>query len=491
MRAIHIYKTDNVAVCLENARCGDNLAFLGVTVAESIPAGHKVALRDIAQGEQIIKYGYPIGTATCAISKGAWVHTHNVKTNLNDLLEYSYTPGGVPLAHTEPRTFMGYLRADGRVGVRNEIWIVPTVGCVNGIAKHLVRNTQHLAGGSVEKITAFCHPFGCSQCGQDLKNTQLLLSGIIRNPNAGAVLVLGLGCEVNHLAAFKSVLGDVDENRIRFLNCQTVEDEIAEGSKIIEELAEIVKQDKRTEQPASKLVVGLKCGGSDGFSGITANPVVGNFSDRLISMGGSTILTEVPEMFGAETILMNRCTTEDNFKKTVDLINNFKSYFKKYGETIYDNPSPGNKAGGITTLEEKSLGCIQKCGTAPVRDVLAYGELVKERGLNLLSAPGNDLVASTACAAAGAQVVLFTTGRGTPFACPIPTVKIATNPTLAEKKANWIDFSAAPAAAGTSIKDIGNDLMEYVLSLSSGKTFTKSERNDYQEIAIFKDGVTE
>ena len=491
MRAIHIYKTDNVAVCLENGQKGDVIDSLNVILTEPIPAGHKVALQDIAQDAQIIKYGYPIGTATCSIAKGAWVHTHNVKTNLDDLLEYSYNPGSEPLAPTEPRTFLGYLRADGRVGVRNEIWVIPTVGCVNGVAKHLVRNCEHLVGGSLEKITAFCHPLGCSQCGQDLKNTQMLLSGIVKNPNAGGVLVLGLGCEVNHLDAFKTVLGDVDDSRIRFLNCQSVEDEIAEGSRIIEELAELVKQDKRTEQPVGKLIVGLKCGGSDGFSGITANPVVGNFSDRLIAMGGSTILTEVPEMFGAETILMNRCTTEENFRKTVRLINDFKSYFKKYGETIYDNPSPGNKAGGITTLEDKSLGCTQKGGTAPVCGVLAYGEQVKEQGLNLLSAPGNDLVASTACAAAGAQIVLFTTGRGTPFACPVPTVKIATNPTLAAKKSNWIDFSAAPAAAGTPIAELGSDLMEYVLCLASGRSFTKSEINDYQEIAIFKDGVTE
>lgn len=491
MRTVCIHPTDTVAVCPVDGFRGETDETTGIVLTEDIPAGHKMALKDIQRGEVIRKYGFPIGRATQNIPMGARVHTHNLETGLDGILSYTYDRHISPLPAEAPAPFLGYLRGDGRVGVRNEIWIIPTVGCVNGIAKRLATECGSLTGGNLENIVALCHPLGCSQCGKDLTHTQKLLSSLVRHPNAGGVLVLGLGCEVNRLEDFRRFVGDADTQRVRFLNCQEAEDEVAEGKRIIEELAHILKTDKRTPQPLSKLTVGLKCGGSDGFSGITANPVVGRFSDRLIAMGGSTVLTEVPEMFGAETLLMNRCASEEVFQKNVGLINDFKAYFMRYGEKIYDNPSPGNKAGGITTLEEKSLGCTQKGGTAPVCDVLSYGERVCVNGLNLLSAPGNDLVAATACAAAGAQVVLFTTGRGTPFACPVPTVKIATNPTLAAHKANWIDFSAAGVLEGVSISVLGDRLMDYVIRLINGEIRTKSEESGYAEIAIFKDGVTE
>ncbi|MCI8331640.1 MAG: altronate dehydratase [Clostridiales bacterium] len=447
---------------------------------EGPQAGHKIARRDIALGEAVIKYGYPIGVASAAIKEGEWVHSHNLKTGLGDILDYTYEPIAAP-ALTGSDTFMGYARADGRVGVRNEIWIIPTVGCMNDAARALAKRTG---------AYAFCHPYGCSQLGEDHQNTQRALAGLICHPNAGGVLVLGLGCENNRIELLKKVLGDTyDPERVRFLEGQSVSDELAEGERLIEELKERAAQDKRTEQPVSKLVVGLKCGGSDGFSGITANPLVGIFSDLFIQKGGSTILTEVPEMFGAETILMNRCKDRETFEKTVSMINAFKNYYKANGQPVYENPSPGNKDGGITTLEEKSLGCTQKSGNAAVVDVLAYGERVKCAGLNLLNAPGNDLIAATALAASGAQIVLFTTGRGTPFGCPVPTMKIATNSALANRKQNWIDFNAGVLLEGESMSAVAQRFYQTVKEIANGERQTRNEENGYREISLFKTGV--
>lgn len=448
-------------------------------VAVDVSTGHKVALTDIAEGENIIKYGFPIGHATCNIKKGEHVHSHNLKTNLHEKLEYVYDHKEFPMPEAKGRTIKAYLRADGNIGIRNDIWIVNTVGCVNKVAEAIAKRTGALF---------FPHPYGCSQLGGDHELTQKILRGLIRHPNAGGVLVLGLGCENNNLSVFKPVLGfkNQDGKRIRFLNAQDCEDEVEEGVRIVKELQELASQDKRVEVPISKLKVGLKCGGSDGFSGLTANPLIGQFSDYLIAEGGSTVLTEVPEMFGAETILMDRCRDTDTFNKTVDLINDFKDYFTRHGQEIYENPSPGNKAGGITTLEEKSLGCTQKGGRAQVVDVLNYGDVVTENGLNLLNGPGNDMVAVTNLTAAGCHMILFSTGRGTPLGAPVPTVKVATNSGLAEKKKNWIDFNAGPMIEGN---DLIQDFVDYIVSVAEG-TETRNERNGYREIAIFKDGVT-
>ena len=426
---IKIHPSDLVAVALTPLASGSALQVDGqsVTLLEDIPQGHKFALSPIPAGSPVIKYGAPIGVAKEDIPAGGWVHVHNVKTGLGDVLDYTYQPQGSSLAPTGERTFQGYRRADGRAAVRNEIWIIPTVGCVNDVARAIERRAQTFKTGAIDGIFAFPHPYGCSQMGDDQENTRKVLADLINHPNAGGVLVLGLGCENSNIDVLKPYIGQWDENRVKFLVCQESDDEVEDALALIEELAKYAGSFHREPIPCSELVVGMKCGGSDGLSGITANPTVGAFSDLLISKGGTTILTEVPEMFGAETLLMNRCENEALFEDTVGLINGFKNYFTSHNQTIYENPSPGNKKGGISTLEDKSLGCTQKSGSAPVSGVLSYGEPVKTRGLNLLSAPGNDLVASTALAASGCHIVLFTTGRGTPFASPVPTVKISSN----------------------------------------------------------------
>ena len=452
-----INKLDNVDVNLEN--------------------GHKYALCDIKCGENIIKYGNPIGHATEDIKKGDHVHSHNMKTNLSGSIEYIYQPEYEETVKLDSDlTFMGYERENGDAGIRNEIWIINTVGCVNKVAKRLAELT-----GAIH----FEHPFGCSQLGGDHKTTQLILRGLVNHPNAAGVLVLGLGCENNNIDEFKKVLGDYNPERVKFLNSQDFDDEIEEGIKLINELKAYAAKFERKPIPVSKLKIGLKCGGSDGFSGLTANPLVGRLSDKVISYGGSCVLTEVPEMFGAEHLLMKRCPTKELFDKTVALINNFKEYFIRHNQVIYENPSPGNKAGGITTLEEKSLGCVQKGGKSEVVDVLDYGDVLTKNGLSLLNGPGNDIVAITNLAAAGVHIILFTTGRGTPVGAPVPTVKIATNNALAVKKKSWIDFDASPTLQGNELTD---EFFDYIIKVASGEE-TMNEKNDYREISIFKDGI--
>ncbi|MDO4438383.1 MAG: altronate dehydratase family protein [Eubacteriales bacterium] len=497
---IKINTADKVCVALQPIKAGSVLDLVSfmyadssstekITVTEDIPQGHKFALTDIDSGEAVVKYGNVIGYAKEDIKKGQWIHVHNMKTGLGELLEYKYNPGHIENVHTEDRTFKGYRRADGKVGVRNEIWIIPTVGCVNNVAAKIAELSKRYIKGNVEDVIAFSHPYGCSQMGDDQENTRTILADLINHPNAAGVLVLGLGCENSNIDVLKAYLGEIDENRVKFLVSQEHEDEIADSVELVKELIDYAKDFEREDIPASELVIGMKCGGSDGLSGITANPTVGMFSDLLISKGGTTILTEVPEMFGAETLLMNRCENEELFDKTVKMINDFKNYFTEHGQTIYENPSPGNKKGGISTLEDKSLGCVQKSGSAAVRGVLKYGETVKEKGLNLLSAPGNDLVASTACAAAGAHIVLFTTGRGTPFASPVPTVKISTNNLLNSKKHNWIDFSCGELVNGKKMDELRDELFEFVIKVASGEK-VKSEAAGFHDMAIFKSGVT-
>ena len=452
MSFVRIHERDNVHIDLES--------------------GHKYALCDIPKGGRVIKYGYPIGVASENINEGDHVHSHNLKTALSGTLDYTYTPCAEPLTEKEPFTVMAYRRRNGQVGIRNDVWIVNTVGCVNGISQKL---------SSLTGAFCFTHPYGCSQLGGDHERTQLVLKGLINHPNASGVLVLGLGCENNNIGEMKKILGEVDGDRIRFLNVQDCEDEIAEGVKIIRELQAKAELEKREPVPVSEIVIGMKCGGSDGFSGITANPLCGKITDSLVSMGGSAVLTEVPEMFGSEQLLMNRCVNKNVFCKTVDMINGFKEYFTSHGQPVSENPSPGNKAGGITTLEDKSLGCVQKGGTAPVTAVLSYGDTVREKGLNLLNGPGNDIVACTNLTAAGCHIILFTTGRGTPLGAPVPTVKIATNTAIFEKKPHWMDFDAMT----------GNEeeLWQYIREVCEGRE-TCNEKNSYREIAIFKDGVT-
>ena len=445
-------------------------------VCVNLKTGHKIALCDIEKDADIIKYGYPIGYATENIKKGENVHSHNMKTKLGDILSYEYAPDYTELSAAEPFTINAYVRENGDIGIRNDIRIVPTVGCVNSIAKKLSEKTGAIC---------FSHPYGCSQLGDDMKITQLILRGLIKHPNAGGVLVLGLGCENNNIPEMKKVLGTWNENRVKFLSVQDCENEIEEGIKLINKLKENASKDKREKVTASKLKIGLKCGGSDGFSGITANAVVGKVTDKICSMGGTAVLTEVPEMFGAENVLFKRCVSEEIFNKSVSLINNFKQYFKDHGEPVSENPSPGNKEGGITTLEEKSLGCVQKGGTAPVVDVLDYGDTAKKSGLNLLNGPGNDIISITNLSAAGCHLVLFTTGRGTPLGGAVPTIKIASNDVVATKKSHWIDFSAY----GFDKQQKAEELTELIRRVADGE-LTKNEIHGNREIAIFKDGVT-
>ncbi|HZH60932.1 MAG TPA: altronate dehydratase family protein [Metabacillus sp.] len=491
---IKIKESDNVAVAIRKIDQDQIIEVDGTTIQlkETVNKGHKFALKPIAKGENVVKYGFPIGHASQQIEAGEWVHTHNTKTNLSGVEEYEYKPKiqaeQTPKAHY---TFKGYRRKDGKVGIRNELWIVPTVGCVNGIADQMIRVFQEKVGdiAPFEHIQVLKHNYGCSQLGDDHVNTRTILGNAVKHPNAGGILVLGLGCENNDINEFQEMLGEFDSSRVKFLRSQDVMDEVEEGVKLLLEIYENARDDRREDIPLSELKIGLKCGGSDGFSGITANPLLGQFSDYLVAHGGTTVLTEVPEMFGAEEILMERAKSEVVFEQIVNLINDFKRYFERHDQPVYENPSPGNKAGGITTLEDKSLGCTQKAGTSQVVDVLKYGEVLKTKGLNLLSAPGNDLVASSALAAAGCQLVLFTTGRGTPLGTFVPTIKISTNTQIYETKPHWIDFNAGTLIDGQSQEELLEDFISYIVNVASGEK-VNNEKNHFREIGIFKTGVT-
>ncbi|MGL4519454.1 MAG: UxaA family hydrolase [Phocaeicola sp.] len=490
---LKINPADNVAVAIIDMKAGETMVIDGVTITlqQDVPAGHKVTLQSFSEGENVIKYGYPIGHATCAVEVGCWMNENQVKTNLAGLLDYTYNPVDVAL-DIAPKSlnFKGYRRKNGEVGIRNEVWIIPTVGCVNGIANQLAEALRKETNGEgVDAIVAYPHNYGCSQLGDDHENTKKILRDMVLHPNAGAVFVIGLGCENNQPDVFEQFLGEYDKDRVKFMVTQKVGDEFEEGMDILRGLYAVAKEDVRVDVPISELRVGLKCGGSDGFSGITANPLLGVFSDFLIAQGGTSVLTEVPEMFGAETILMNRCSNRGLFDQTVHLINDFKEYFLSHGEPVGENPSPGNKAGGISTLEEKALGCTQKCGKSLVSGVMEYGDRLAVKGLSLLSAPGNDLVASTALASCGCHIVLFTTGRGTPFGTFVPTMKISTNTALATNKPGWIDFNAGTIVENEPIEKSCERFIDYMIQVASGE-LVNNEKKGYREIAIFKKGVT-
>ncbi|BAL62626.1 altronate dehydratase family protein [Melissococcus plutonius] len=491
---IKLHETDDVAVALHPLTKGEVVKIDGtsITINEAIEQGHKLALHDIVEGSNVIKYGFPIGHTTKSIKQGDWVHTHNMATNLSGELKYTYTPHlNVKKYQKENRTFKGYRRKNGQVGVRNDLYIVPTVGCISGIA-NIVREQfveKYPDLGPFSNISILSHPYGCSQLGDDFENTRTILMDAVKHPNAGGVLVFGLGCENNIVDEFKEQLGEFDNDRVKFLVAQKVIDEVDTALDLLDQLVEAAKEDKREPIPISELNIGLKCGGSDGFSGITANPLLGAFSDYLVSQGGSTVLTEVPEMFGAETVLMGRAKNEEIFNKIVHLINDFKDYFLQFNQPVYENPSPGNKAGGITTLEDKSLGCTQKSGTSVVNDVLLYGEKLRTSGLNLLEGPGNDLVATSALASADCHIILFTTGRGTPFGNYVPTIKVATNNQLFEKKKHWMDFNAGQLL-DRPMEEVLEEFIDYIIEIASG-TQTNNEKNNIRDLTIFKTGVTE
>jgi altronate hydrolase len=497
---LKIDASDNVAVALRPIARGESLD--GVSALDDVPPGHKVALKAIRREEPVLKYGYTIGLAKEDIPAGRHVHTHNVisalRGNLTDQFDAIAKPQAPPQTVPKSNTlrFDGFRRAAGRVATRNEIWIVNTVGCVNHASERIAAvATKEIAGEGkpVEGVYAFPHPFGCSQLGDDLSYTQRVLAGLVNHPNAAAVLILGLGCENNQMKLFLERLGPIEKQRIRYFNAQDVSDEVEEGVNVIRELADYAAQFRREPTNAAELIVGMKCGGSDGFSGITANPLVGRVADRLTGAGGTVLLSEVPEMFGAERVLLERASDPAAFRSTIDLVNNFREYFRRYNQPIDENPSPGNKDGGITTLAEKSLGCVQKGGRAPVKQVLDYGQAATSKlgGLALVNAPGNDGVSSTAMTVAGAHLLCFTTGRGTPMGFPAPTVKISTNSDLANRKPQWIDFDAGALASGTTtIDELADQLLMFLLDIASGRKRTRNETHGYREIAIWKDGVT-
>lgn len=500
---LKVHPEDSVAVAIRPLSQGEvvEVAGLQIAVATDIPAGHKFALKAIAKGEKVIKYGAPIGYAVTDIACGEHVHAANIKTTLSESAEYVYDKAQseqfARKAEQRRKEWEGrvpaikaYRRSNGAIGIRNELWIVPTVGCVNKIAENLVSWAQDNLKKApfYDGIHVWAHPYGCSQLGDDHEATRTILSDLVHHPNAGGVLVLSLGCENNTPESFRALVGEVDANRVKFLTTQDVSDELAESKRLLTELYETMKGDSREEVGMDNLIVGFKCGGSDGLSGITANPLVGRFCDALTAMGGTGILTEVPEMFGAEQLLMNRAVDEQVYEQTVNLINDFKQYFVKHNQVVYENPSPGNKAGGISTLEDKSLGCIQKGGQAMITDVLGYGDRIKKRGLNLLNGPGNDIVSTTALTACGAHIILFTTGRGTPLGAPVPTIKISSNSALAEKKANWIDFDAGRLLQEDD-ETVLSDFLSLIQRVASGDAMAKNEKNGYAEISLFKDGV--
>lgn len=500
--SLRIHPSDNVAVTLEALAPGQQLA-AGIVAREAIPPGHKLALAAIPAGGDAIKYGWPIGRATADIPPGAWVHTHNLRTKLSGVIEYQYVApasqlprqGGAAASGApalEVPLFPGFRRADGRVGIRNELWILPTVGCVAQLAQRLAALAgERFAGGAIDGVYAFPHPYGCSQLGDDLANTQRALAALLRHPNAGGVLLLGLGCESNFLERQLQFCGEIDPRRVKCLKTQEAGDELADGLRLLEQLAAYAGGFRREPCPASGLVVGMKCGGSDGFSGITANPLVGRITDALTDWGGTVLLTEVPEMFGGEQVLMSRARDRATFDGIVALIDGFKRYFLDHNQPIYENPTPGNRDGGLTTLEEKSLGCIQKGGRATVTQVLGYGRPTAAPGLNLVNAPGNDGVSTTALVLSGAVLLLFTTGRGTPMGTPAPVLKIASNTPLARRKPNWIDFDAGRLLSESADTDaLAAELMDLVLRTAAGQYRTRNEANGLRDIAIFKTGVT-
>jgi altronate hydrolase len=490
-RLLRIHPEDNVGVAPFGLTAGEEIkaAGCGLCAKQEVPPGHKLALRAIVAGESVVKYGFPIGIAACDIQAGDWVHTHNLHSALTGREQYDFAPAALPQLPERHAEFLGFRRENG-AGVRNEVWIIPTVGCVNGLVREIARQGAQFARGSVGGVHALCHPYGCSQLGDDLHNTQKALAGLVRHPNAGGVLVVGLGCENNLPALFEKELGAYDPQRVRFLLCQQEEDELAAGVRLVRELCEYAGAFQREPCDASLLTVGLKCGGSDGLSGVTANPLVGAFTDVLIACGGSALLTEVPEMFGAESLLLNRCRDRSIFEQANTLIANFKRYYLEQGEKVDENPSPGNREGGITTLAEKSLGCVQKGGRCAVQGVLRYGEPAARNGLQLLEAPGNDLVASTALAASGAQIILFTTGRGTPYGSVVPTVKISSNPALFQAKKRWIDLDAGRLLRGEPMAILKEELFRMVLAVASGEKRAKAEAFDKSDLALFKNGVT-
>ncbi len=491
--AMRAHVSDDVAAALRDLTAGEIADIEGVptVLREDIPAGHKFALRHLERGEAVRRYGADIGIMSEPAQRGALVHSHNLATALIGEVAYARDTGDAAHAASTARSlpaWRGYRRADGRWATRNEIWLLPTVGCVAPLVEDIAREANALHAGKLDGIVGFGHPHGCSQLGDDLAGTRAALAGLCDNPNAGGVLLIGLGCESNQLDDLVALVPEGSRAKIRMMRAQEPGDEHERALELIAQLVEELAPLEREEAPAAALTVGLKCGGSDALSGLTANPLLGRFTDQLVASGGKAVLTEIPEIFGAERALFSRAVSREVFEAAGALLNRFKRYFLEQGQPVSENPSPGNIAGGITTLEEKSLGAVQKGGNAPLVDVLDYGAAAQVPGLTLLEAPGNDAVSSTALAAAGATLIVFTTGRGTPLGFPVPTVKVSSNSQLAQSKAGWIDFDAG-RVLGEGTGAVSEDFARRMIAIASGER-TAAERSGQRVIALWKRGVT-
>lgn len=498
MSAIKLYPQDTVALATSELKKGQTVTVDGetITLLDDIPNAHKIALKDFETGEAVRKYDNIIGYASKPIKKGEWIHSHNEVTGLGKSKEYTYDFNPISIFPGESdKTFMGYDRADGGAGIRNHLAIISTVFCANGPLRKLARmaEAKYPATENFDGIIAFDQEFGCSQTGKDLVTTCKIIAGIAKNANFGGVLLVSNGCEMAIPSVLEQYMGDYDKKRIRTLTLQEVEDEFTAGMELIDEIMEEMKDDKRTPININRLHIAMNCGGSDGYSGITANTLLGTLCDTLVKEGAIMNMTEVPEMMGAEHILMNRAADKSIFDDIVKMMYDYDAYFARYGEKAADNPTQGNKAGGLTTLEEKSLGCIQKGGHCAVMEVLEYGERATKNGFVLVSGPGNDLAGVSGQIAAGAVLTIFTTGRGTPCGFAGPTFRLASNTALATRKSNWIDYDAGrllTAKTPEEVEALNKELYDAIMATVNGQYRTRTEENGYYILGALKDGVT-
>ncbi len=489
-KLLQLHPTDNVAVARVQVAAGEEIQLgpVVVRVSEPIAAGHKVAIRPIAAGEAILKYGQRIGLAGTHIDVGSWVHVHNVNAARLET-EYEYCNELIePSKPAESRTFMGFRRADGKVGTRNYVALISTVNCSATTARYVA---MELAKSdlrdfpNVDGVIPLVHKGGCafSFGGEDHQQLNRTLAGFARHPNIAARLILGLGCETaqaGHLQSDHGLmqLGGPSASRSNgplpmVLNIQEVGGVRKTVDRAVGVLRDLLVQanDVRREPiPVSELLVGLECGGSDGASGITANPALGYASDLMVAHGGTAILSEIPEVYGAEQLLTRRSISREVADALLDRIHWWEDYAQRHHASIDNNPSYGNKQGGLTTIFEKSLGAVAKGGTSPLRAVYKYAEPVTERGFVLMDTPGYDPASVTGMVAGGAQVIVFTTGRGSCFGCkPAPTIKVATNTPMFNRMREDMDINAGTILEGATVEDVGREIFEMIIATASGR----------------------
>ena len=470
---------DSVVVALRGFQAGDTLA-LGeeaIQLLDSVPPGHKVAIRPVAAGEPIFKFGWSIGVATKPIRVGQHVHTQNVKCDHHIDLEAISTDVPAELPRLEGHTFEGFRRADGRVGTRNYLAVISNVNCSASVARMIASrfDQQTLAAfPNVDGVISFRHEGGCAMAFNGSRHRMLsrVLGGMARHPNIGGFLLVGLGCEqgtLDHLVQSQGLQGEA----VPVLSIQSAggtSKTVERGVEIAAGLLKQVNGFQRETVPASHLVLGTECGGSDGYSGITANPALGAAADRLVACGGTAILSETSEIFGAEHLLTRRARSRAVAEKLLERIEWWKWYCSNYGEELDNNPSVGNKAGGLTTITEKSLGAVSKGGTTPLEAVYEYAEPVQQQGFVVMDTPGFDPASVTGMVAGGANLIAFTTGRGSCFGSkPTPTFKIASNTRLFQQLPEDMDFNAGQVVEGRSVDEVGQELFSRLLDTASGK----------------------